>query len=225
MKKVPNSLNTYATKDGRFFKNGRELKQQLDINGYKTVSIQYENRQWKNCLAHRQIALTFIDNVYSKPCVHHKDHNKQNNCIDNLEWVTYSENTQYAYDAEAINVNKGEDVHNSKLKNEDVHAICKLLEKGLRNIEIAKEFNIPNTLIKSIRAGRTWTHISEKYTIPKDSHILCDSTVMWICEKLQEGVGVMEITRTATNPRVKSYIVSKIKRRVCYNDISKHYKF
>jgi hypothetical protein len=46
---------------------------------------------------HRIIAKCFIPNIDNKKCVNHKDGNKHNNSVDNLEWVTYSENHLHAY--------------------------------------------------------------------------------------------------------------------------------
>lgn len=50
-----------------------------------------------NKLVHRLIAETFIENTLNKPCVNHIDGNKKNNSINNLEWVTYSENEKHSY--------------------------------------------------------------------------------------------------------------------------------
>ena len=46
----------------------------------------------KRVKVHRAVALAFIPNPDNKPMVHHKDHNKRNNFVDNLEWVTNREN-------------------------------------------------------------------------------------------------------------------------------------
>lgn len=61
-------------------------------NGYRFYSIRN-----KGYLAHRLVAKAFIPNPDCKRCVNHKDGNKDNNRVDNLEWVTYSENHEHAY--------------------------------------------------------------------------------------------------------------------------------
>lgn len=68
--------------------------------GYKYVLLRPEKgrkTKAKNCLVHRLVASTFIPNPDNKPQVNHKDGNKSNNCVANLEWVTVSENHRHAF--------------------------------------------------------------------------------------------------------------------------------
>ena len=60
-------------------------------NGYLTVDL-YQNNKSLKVTVHRLIAEAFIPNPENKPCIDHKDGNRQNNAISNLRWATYSEN-------------------------------------------------------------------------------------------------------------------------------------
>lgn len=60
----------------------------------------YQYQLWnggicKTGLAHRLVAKAFIPNPDNKPIVNHKDENKLNNSVENLEWVTHVENCRY----------------------------------------------------------------------------------------------------------------------------------
>lgn len=63
--------------------------------GYFQVGLSVKNKR-KNIYVHRLVAKAFIPNPYNKPDVNHKDGNKKNNHVNNLEWVTHSENIRHA---------------------------------------------------------------------------------------------------------------------------------
>lgn len=99
-KDIPDYEGLYkVSSHGRFmsFKNG-EWK--LDyINDYprvyKTKTLVKDGVK-KTSFAHRWVAIAFIPNPENKPAVNHKDLNPGNNKVENLEWVTHSENSQHA---------------------------------------------------------------------------------------------------------------------------------
>lgn len=73
------------------------LKHKIKNNGYHEVCL-YINKQKKYCLIHRLVALTFIENNNNYSQVNHIDGNKDNNSINNLEWVDSHTNNQHAWD-------------------------------------------------------------------------------------------------------------------------------
>lgn len=70
------------------------LAPQTSNRGYYMVTI-YKDGVPSFCLLHRLIAETFIPNPNNYPIINHKDEVRTNNCIDNLEWCTYSYNNSY----------------------------------------------------------------------------------------------------------------------------------
>jgi hypothetical protein len=73
----------------------RFLTLQVD-DGYYKVGLYNFCKQRKRVFVHRLVALAFIPNPLNYSVVNHKDCNKQNNNVDNLEWVTTQENTKHA---------------------------------------------------------------------------------------------------------------------------------
>lgn len=87
--------NYYITEDAKLFSSKKQMKPYegdryqkcvLKINGKPTMKY-----------IHRLVAEAFIPNPDNKPEVNHKDGNKLNNNVSNLEWVTLSENRLHAY--------------------------------------------------------------------------------------------------------------------------------
>src|SRR5699024_3243872 len=135
--------------------------------GYKFIQPRLNGKP-SNENIHRLVALTFIDNPDGLKFVNHKDGNKHNNCVDNLEWCTNEYNHKHAT-MTGLKA-KGVEVGTSKLNDNSVHAIKYFLEKGLSNSELAKAFNVSRGTIYLISKGETWKHITltgEELTIKK----------------------------------------------------------
>ena len=79
----------------------RILKPGKSTNGYLQVNL-YKNGEYKQCLVHRLVAEVFIPNTDNLPFVNHKDEDKTNNSVENLEWCTHEYNCNYATRNERI---------------------------------------------------------------------------------------------------------------------------
>ena len=75
-------------------KKGKILKGFIDKYGYKQIALS-KNGKTKTYQVHRLVANTFIPNPSNLPCVNHKDEDKTNNCVDNLEWCDVKYNINY----------------------------------------------------------------------------------------------------------------------------------
>lgn len=74
----------------------RYLKGNIDTDGYIDVKLTAKNGKVKKERVHRLVALAFLPNPTGLPMVNHKDENKQNNCVDNLEWCDNKYNANYS---------------------------------------------------------------------------------------------------------------------------------
>lgn len=102
-----------ATTTGKIFKlEDGKLGKQIGISqttgshNYTNTVLYDANGVKHTFTVHRIIAETFIPNPQNLPCVNHIDGNKHNNRVENLEWVSYSENLKHAFDAGLFQSNK-----------------------------------------------------------------------------------------------------------------------
>lgn len=75
-------------------KTNRKLKLRPSNKGYLKTNISIDGKL-KTVFIHRLVAEAFIDNPNNLPQVNHKDENKQNNCVENLEWCDAKYNMNY----------------------------------------------------------------------------------------------------------------------------------
>lgn len=139
------------TRDGNIINKhtGRYVKPQPNGKGYLRVSIGK-----KLMFVHRLVAEKYIPNEGNKPQVNHKDGNKLNNCVDNLEWVTNQENRDHAV-KNGLQVS-GERCPYSKLTKSQVSFIREHTE--ITPTEMAKVFGVSRSTINGIRQCRSWKY-------------------------------------------------------------------
>lgn len=82
--------------------NDRRL---FDQHGYLVVQL-FDGECFRLKKVHRLVAMAFIPNPENKPTVNHKDGNKHNNCVSNLEWATNSEQLIHAANIGLIDIDK-----------------------------------------------------------------------------------------------------------------------
>lgn len=150
-------LDDYEISDNGTVRNkhtGRTIKQFVGKDGYLRTQIAGKTR-----LVHRLVALAFIPDVDDKLFVNHKDGNKQNNNVSNLEWCTRSENMRHAYKHQLkkapIGINNGR----NKLSYEDVSFILEnYIPRDVRYgaKALSKQFGVAPQTICAVASGQNW---------------------------------------------------------------------
>ena len=154
--KINNFGYIKSLKDCNYISREKILKFSKNDRGYLSVRL-YKNTKWKIFRVNRLVAINFLPNPKNKPQVNHKDGNKQNNNVNNLEWCTHSENQNHAYSIGLKEGQKGEKSKNSKLTEQSVKIIKK--STTISQIELAKIFNVRQATISLILTNKTWNHV------------------------------------------------------------------
>jgi hypothetical protein len=126
---------------------------------HKATGRVYFNCTWrghrKAVLTNRAVALRFLPNPENAPQVNHKDGDKENNALTNLEWCSASENEKHAHGT-GLKSGRGSANSNAKLTAGDVTAIR---AAAAHPAELAETYGVSRSTIINIKAGRTWRHV------------------------------------------------------------------
>lgn len=115
--------------------------------------VLYKNGKQKNISVHRLVGIMFIPNPENKPEINHKDTNKLNNHISNLEWNTKKENIEHAWDNGLCKIVVGEgNLHNKPILQYDLQG--NFIKDWISTAEAERELKINNSNITQCCKGK-----------------------------------------------------------------------
>lgn len=221
-----NGIKTYYRiyDDGKVFNEKRHkfLKLRVNNTGYMIVHIRITKLGLNAYIqVHRLVATAFIPNPDNLPQVNHKDGDKTNNNVSNLEWVSAQENTIHAYRTGLAKIRHGEESGNSSYTDEQIENLCKLMCTEKHTIaELTSLTGVRYSTITKIRNREIWTHISKKYPITQtigrfiklhqfvDGFLVCRvSTTNVVDMLMKDGLTATEARNLVQNRR--KYLKSK----------------
>ena len=158
--RVKRMANIVIKKNGHSYRcKSHILKPKIESNGYVRLHLAKTDKT-KFLLLHRLVAEAFIDNPENKPQINHKDGDKANNSISNLEWCTGSENMIHAYKVIGIPAPKAMLGRKGKLHPNSKPIICTTTNQYFESMNLAAIFfNLRPTAICRVAKGeRPHTH-------------------------------------------------------------------
>ena len=146
---------------------GKILSSVPNSRDYQQVSL-YKNGTKKSIRVHRIIMESFIGPRPDGKQINHIDGDRKNNRLDNLEYVTQSENMLHAYRIGLQLPVWGEAHGQGKLTEENVHEIRRLILEGMPQRLIAIRFNVCQQMISMIATKKRWHYLKEEDDITED---------------------------------------------------------
>jgi len=143
-------------------KKGQPLTWTL-VSGYPSVMLSNKGSP-KRQLVHRLVARAFIGEPQLGQEVNHKDGDRKNPTLDNLEWVTRRENMRHA--VQTLGRLRGHRNRSAKIGEKEVLEIRHFASLGWGPTAISKEMNLSLSIVRGVISGRTWGYISSEDAPP-----------------------------------------------------------
>ena len=173
MKVIELYPNYSVTEDGRVFNNNRKcfISGYRSKKGYRFVTLKGADGKMRNLTIHRLVAQAYIPNPLCKAEVNHINGIKGDDRVENLEWVTHSENALHSFKLGLSTQSeekrkmlsekyKGEGNSSAKLTDEQVLQIREMYSTGKYSCaKLGKMFSMSPQAINSIIRKITWKHL------------------------------------------------------------------
>ncbi len=147
-----------GSEEGKILKCG-------NVRGFATIGLKVQGKKKQFCV-HKLAAEYFIPrDDENQSVVIHKDWNKANNYVRNLQWITPEDSYKRMHKKLKDDQKKnGRTVTNSKLKAEDIILLKRMLKNGIKQNVVAKLFAISEMQVTRIKRNENWAHIK----LPED---------------------------------------------------------
>jgi hypothetical protein len=152
------NIRTYNITNNKKSIKPRLMKKQVDKDGYYRIAL-INNKKSYNLPVHRLVLSSFLGIDNEKPICNHKDGDKQNNKLSNLEWTTYSGNVRHAIDSGLVTFKYGSDHKNSKLTKPQALEIIARYNKGEKVNKFYQDYNVSKAQVYRILNGENWKNI------------------------------------------------------------------
>lgn len=129
-----------------------------DKCGYSRISVRILGKP-KHFSIHRLVAIAFIPNPLNLPQVNHKDTDKSNNNLANLEWVSAKDNMAHAYQNGLVHICRGEEL--SDFTTLDIQLIRAWRSVGCSIREVQSIYKMSQAQISRICSKTRWQHVSD----------------------------------------------------------------
>jgi len=146
--------------DREFTLKGRLLKPRKHSQGYRFVTI----GRGVQATIHSLVMLAFVGPRAKGDWINHKNGDKSDNRLENLEYCTPKQNQEHAVHTGLAPRPPGGD----KLTPADVLLINERLKQGESTVALGREFGVARGMISSIRTGRAWQHLTGNSVEPKE---------------------------------------------------------
>lgn len=198
-KKIKGYSHYRVYSNGRIYSEfiNRYITPTEDSGHYLQNTLVDDNGNRKTIKTHRLVAIAFLPNPENLPDVNHKDFNRKNNNVNNLEWCTTEYNVQYTAKFN-IDENKRVYMNLSPLTEEMVLLIPTLLNYGFSIKLISKLYKVGHITIRNIVSGKTWKWLKLEF-----NRTFFERSIIQIPIELYNELQKVGVDNTVLNSRVK----------------------
>lgn len=194
-------------------KKNLPIKKQVNIDGYYVVNLYVNGKDYHKRVC-RLVAQAYLEDYSEDLVVNHKDLNKKNDHVSNLEMVTIKQNNHHS-------VTLQPEVHRKKSQytKEQILELCEILITGVDCLEASRITGISYEVVTKVRNKTTWKWLIKDYNFPRYSKKITEEMAAWVSQMLIKGYMPTPILRMCPYEEVSIDCIKSIKAGKTWVDI------